>query len=212
MSAIVAAAFLSMCVFSDATAKERLDPSDIWYRGFVLIQSAQELEAKGKHLEALNKLNEAKPLYDHLAEQFPDFQPEIVRERRQLIGEKCDELQVAMGYFPSPTALKTTFKFPATISGHRWGVWMTDRIPSPDLVSRAFRESEWRNNEVEDSKPIASYIAVGIGPFGAVYLSTLLSAVLLILFVALVATLILKRKHRRANQGRQATATPSPAT
>lgn len=212
ISALVAAAFLSLCVFSAATAQERLEPSDIWYRGFLLVQSAQELEAKGKHLEALNKLNEAKPLYDHLFQQFPDFQPSIVRERRHLIDKKCDELQVALGNFPSPTAQITTFKFAPKTSRHRWGFWMIDRIPSPDLLSTEFRESEWRNNEFEESKPIASYIAIGIGPFGAVYLSTMLSAVLLILFVALVATLILKRKHGRANQGRLATASPSPAT
>ncbi len=54
------------------------------------VQLANDMEAQGRPLEALNKLNEAKPLYDHLAEQFPDFQPEIVRERRQLIVKKCE--------------------------------------------------------------------------------------------------------------------------
>ncbi len=189
MLAIVAAALHSLCVFSAATAQERLEPSDIWYRGFDLVQLANDMEAQGRPLEALNKLNEAKPLYDHLAEQFPDFQPEIVRERRQLIVKKCEELK---------------------ISGNRWGVWMTYRIPSPDLLTRAFRGSEWRNDGVEDRKPIVSYIAIGIGPFGAVYLSPLLSSVLLILFVASVATLILKRKHRRGELG--ANGKDSPAT
>ncbi|MEQ1842794.1 MAG: hypothetical protein ABL994_20530, partial [Verrucomicrobiales bacterium] len=60
------------------------------------MQSAQELEAQGKFLDALNKLTEAKPLYDHLAQQFPEFQPEIVKERRHLIAEKRDELKSSM--------------------------------------------------------------------------------------------------------------------
>lgn len=81
---------------STLRAQEGLDPSDIWYRGFLLVQAAQELESQGKHLEALNKLTEAKPLYDHLAQQFPQFQPEIVRDRRHLIAEKRDELKTAM--------------------------------------------------------------------------------------------------------------------
>lgn len=93
-------ALLSICAWLSPTgglrAEDGLDPSDIWYRGFLLVQSAQELEARGKALEALNKLNEAKPLYDHLAQHFPDFQPEIVRDRRHLIAEKRDELKVAM--------------------------------------------------------------------------------------------------------------------
>jgi tetratricopeptide (TPR) repeat protein len=89
------AVFSSLVTFS-TRAQEALDPNDIWYRGFLLVQSAQDLEGKGKYLDALNKLNEAKPLYDHLAQQFPDFQPEIVRDRRHLIAEKRDELKVAM--------------------------------------------------------------------------------------------------------------------
>ncbi len=82
--------------FSAAHAQDGLDPSDIWYRGFLLVQAAQELETQGKYLESLNKLAEAKPLYDHLAQQFPDFQPEIVKDRRHVIAEKRDELKTAM--------------------------------------------------------------------------------------------------------------------
>lgn len=98
-------ASLSLCLFSGgAKAQESLDPSDIWYRGFLLVQSANEMEEQGRHLEALNKLNEAKPLYDHLAQQFPAFQPEIVRDRRHLIAEKRDELKIAMRPPPAPSA------------------------------------------------------------------------------------------------------------
>lgn len=85
-------------------AQEGLDPSEIWYRGFLLVQAAQDLESKGKALEALNKLTEAKPLYDHLAQNFPDFQPEIVRERRHLIAEKRDELKASMRPEAAPAA------------------------------------------------------------------------------------------------------------
>lgn len=92
----LASLLLCLTFFSPARAQDSLDPSDIWYRGFLLVQAAQELETQGKHLEALNKLTEAKPLYDHLAQQFPDFQPEIVKDRRHLIAEKRDELKTAM--------------------------------------------------------------------------------------------------------------------
>lgn len=78
------------------TAQVSLNPSDIWYRGYLLVQAAQDLEANGKYLESLNKLAEAKPLYDHLAQQYPDFQPEIVRDRRMLIEEKRAELKEGM--------------------------------------------------------------------------------------------------------------------
>jgi hypothetical protein len=84
------------CSFSAVRAQDGLDPSDIWYRGFLLVQAAQELETQGKYLESLNKQTEAKLLYDHLAQQFPDFQPEIVKNRRHVIAEKRDELKTAM--------------------------------------------------------------------------------------------------------------------
>lgn len=97
----------SLSFFSVVRAQDGLDPSDIWYRGFLLVQAAQELEAQGKHLEALNKLTEAKPLYDHLAQQFPDFQPEIVKDRRHLIAEKRDELKTAMRVPRQPQTAQT---------------------------------------------------------------------------------------------------------
>lgn len=93
--ALVLSCFLGLIPCSGG-AQAALDPSEIWYRGFLLVQAAQDLETKGKYLDALNKLTEAKPLYDHLAQQFPEFQPEIVRERRHLIAEKRDELKQAM--------------------------------------------------------------------------------------------------------------------
>lgn len=73
-----------------------LDPMDIWYRGFLLVQAGEEFQAQGQYLEALNKLTEAKPLFDHLAQKYPDFQTEMVRERRHLIAENRDTMKRLM--------------------------------------------------------------------------------------------------------------------
>ena len=83
-------------VESSSRPNAELDPSDIWYRGFLLVQAAEDLEKRGKLLEALNKLTEAEPLYGHLGRQFPEFQPEIVKQRRHLIAEKRTELKERM--------------------------------------------------------------------------------------------------------------------
>lgn len=93
---VFVAASLLVVPGTPGRAQDSLDPSDIWYRGFLLVQSAEELENQGDFLGSLNKLTEAKPLYDHLAQAFPNFQPEIVRERRHLIAEKRDELKTRM--------------------------------------------------------------------------------------------------------------------
>lgn len=85
-----------------------LDPMDIWYRGFLLVQEAGELEKRGEYLMARNKLGEAKPFFDHLAQAFPEFQTEMVRERRHLIAEKRDELQTLMRQKPAAPPLPQT--------------------------------------------------------------------------------------------------------
>ena len=82
--------------------QENVDPNNLWYRAFLLVRTSQELEEKGKYLESLNKLNEAQPLYLQLAQSFPDFQPDIVRERRRLIEDKRDELKYKMRNPPPP--------------------------------------------------------------------------------------------------------------
>ncbi len=74
----------------------QLSPMEIWQRGFLLWQTSQDDEAQGKLLDSLNKLTEAQPLYDHLAQNYPDFYPEIVKERRQIIAEKRADLKTRM--------------------------------------------------------------------------------------------------------------------
>ncbi len=81
--------FLVICLFLPffALAQENSDPTAIWYRAFLTYESSLELEKSGKFLEALNKCNEAKALYDGLAYNFPDFQPDIVRFKQQIVAD-----------------------------------------------------------------------------------------------------------------------------
>ncbi len=110
-------AFMAAAVFvfsgPSLRSQETVDPSEIWYRGFLLVQAAEELDNQKQYLGALNKLTEAQPLYNHLAQAFPDFQPEIVKERRHLIAEKRDELKQIMRNGASPMVPQTPSVPPA---------------------------------------------------------------------------------------------------
>ena len=64
-----------------------VDPSGIWYQGFLAFEATGELEKQGKYLEALNKCADAKRMYDTLAYQFPEFQPEVVKYKRQVLAD-----------------------------------------------------------------------------------------------------------------------------
>jgi len=101
--ALCAAFFAFSCLFGGVSnAQEEQDPSVIWQRGFILVQAARGDEENGDYLEAFNKLGEAKPLYDHLAQAFPDFYPEIVKERRHIIAEDRDRVKILMRNPPAP--------------------------------------------------------------------------------------------------------------
>ena len=86
----------SLCLFAGTSSQAQqasLDPSDIWYRGYLLVQEAEEYEKEQKYLEAFNKLGEAKPHFDHLVQAFPEYMPEMVKGRRHMIAEKRDDLK-----------------------------------------------------------------------------------------------------------------------
>ncbi len=70
-----------------------VDPGNLWYRGYLLVQKAEKLEEEGKYLEASNKLKEALAFYLQLRKHFPKFHQDIVQDRLRLMSEKRAELR-----------------------------------------------------------------------------------------------------------------------
>lgn len=103
---LVVALAVVVCFFIPSVSRSQgeMDPSDLWYRGFLLVQAARESEAQGQYLAGFNQLGEAKQLYDHLAREYPEYLKEIVTERRHLIAEKRDELTTLMRQPKAPVA------------------------------------------------------------------------------------------------------------
>ena len=83
------------------------------------------------------------------------------------------------------------------IDGHRWGFWSVIDTPSHDNMSQAFREARWMNDgSVEAStQQFYSYWVIGLGPFGAVYLSRGF-ALILVASVAVLVAVRLRAKRR----------------
>ena len=140
-------AFLAWsCLFGGkSTAQEEQDPSVIWQRGFILVQAARGDEENGDYLEAFNKLGEAKPLYDHLAQSFPDFYPEIVKERRHIIAEDRDRVKQLMRNPPAPQPVAPQMPQPAVPPGPSPG---GTSIAPPQIPNYQARS---RDFDVEDS-------------------------------------------------------------
>ena len=144
----MASAMVAICCVMGAgslKAQDNLDPNDIWYRGFLLIRASEDAKLREDYLTALAKLNEAIPLYDHLAQTFPDFQPEIVKGRRHLNAEARDEIKQLMRNPPPslpPPRPQAQPVNPATAPNY------AESIPSPPIPSYGGARS--RSMEIED--------------------------------------------------------------
>lgn len=63
------------------------DPSELYFRGWLLARDAGKLEEEKKTAEAVGKLDRARRLFDRVARDFPDWKPEMVAGRRQHTAE-----------------------------------------------------------------------------------------------------------------------------
>lgn len=72
---------------------QQIDPSDLWFRAFVLMKEGEELEREKKALAAYNKFIESKNLFDAVAREHANFHPSIVRYRRKELGDKISSLK-----------------------------------------------------------------------------------------------------------------------
>lgn len=76
---------LSVLWYSVLVAKAAEDPSDIYYRGFLQVKASEEKLGQGKLAEALLATDEATRFFAQLADDHPDFHPEIVTHRLQML-------------------------------------------------------------------------------------------------------------------------------
>ena len=86
------------------------------------------------------------------------------------------------------------------ISGHRWGIWSLDGTPSHDWNSKAFNGTKWITSGSGDEQTFYSYWIVGLGPYGAIYLSYRMCIALAV--AVGIGIVILWRRHRRRRTSR----------
>ena len=69
------------------------DPAEMWLAGYELIREADQFWEAGALLEALSKTNQAKPHFEKLAREFPEFHPDLVEYRLSMLAGFSEELR-----------------------------------------------------------------------------------------------------------------------
>ncbi len=72
------------------------DPSDVWLRGFMLFQQAEEAEKAKSDLQALSKYRESQRLFDYIARTHPAWRPQMVNHRRRAILDAIEGVQTRL--------------------------------------------------------------------------------------------------------------------
>ncbi len=67
----------------------QIDPSEIFFRAYLLMKDAEEQEALGEHLMAFNKYREAQHLFDAIARSHPNYNPSVIKWRQKYVREKA---------------------------------------------------------------------------------------------------------------------------
>lgn len=82
---------------TDSASSAGDDAADLWYRSFLHIQAAEELEKNpSSQDEVLNKLSEAYLLLYELQERHPEFHPETTKMRLNMTIAKMEEIRKSL--------------------------------------------------------------------------------------------------------------------
>ncbi len=59
----------------------QFDPSDVYFQGYLATRASEELVEKGDYLGAIAKLKTAQTFFDNVARFYPDWKPDMVKNR-----------------------------------------------------------------------------------------------------------------------------------
>jgi len=74
-------------------APAQFDPSDVYFQGYLSTRAAEQLEATGDFIGALEKLRKADQLFGAVRTYYPEWKPEMVGGRREKTSEAITKVQ-----------------------------------------------------------------------------------------------------------------------
>ncbi len=81
------------------------DPGDEYLRGYMMLKDAEKLEAASNPAGALSLYQQMAQIFDGVAQNHPDWQPEMLAARRSLVQKALGRVQAALSQpAPQPAA------------------------------------------------------------------------------------------------------------
>lgn len=82
---LAATATLLLCppVGAQAPSLGRFKPSDVYFQAWLTVRDAEKAEKDDKFLEAFNRYDKARQLFESVALSDPEFKPDLVKSRRE---------------------------------------------------------------------------------------------------------------------------------
>lgn len=71
----------------------QFDPSDVYFQGYLAARSAEQLEAAGDFIGAMEKLSKAQQMFGAVQRYYPDWKPEMVKARSSKTSETIRTLK-----------------------------------------------------------------------------------------------------------------------
>lgn len=124
------------------------DPSDVYFQGWLLSRDAESLEAEGKHVEALEKLQRAQTLFDSVAAYHPDWKPSMVKGRREKDQDRIGVL-TPLAREENTRKNQAVAELEGGVIGGTPGSPAAPRPPAETLETRRIAELQDRIRELE---------------------------------------------------------------
>ena len=85
-----------------ARAQSVEDPSDQYFRGYIMNNDAERAAQAGSSQSALEKYQQAQAIFDQIAKTAPSWQPQMLKFRRDRIADAMAALQAKIAATPPP--------------------------------------------------------------------------------------------------------------
>lgn len=74
-------------------APAQFDPSDVYFQGFLAARTAEQFEAAGDFIGAMEKLKKAQQMFEAVVRYYPDWKPDMVKMRMEKTVESVKSVQ-----------------------------------------------------------------------------------------------------------------------